>query len=355
MSVEVAERLFRRVFESPSVSGLLTVVWHAGEPLVPGVAYYDRMLAIIDRMRPTSLNIAHSFQTNGTLIDAKWVDFFQRTQASVGISLDGPQRFHDRYRRTRPGGGTFQSTMKGLHNLQDAGVPFHVIAVLTREALDYPEEIFAFFTDEGIDRVGFNIEEIEGVHVRSSLMNNAAESAARRFFTELIRLNEEASRPLIIREITAVIAAIVNEHSDADNNYQTEPLRILSCDVEGNLSTFSPELLGYSHERYGSFVFGNVQTHAISDIFHNPRFQTVHHDIRLGVARCAEHCAYFDLCGGGSPSNKLFENGSFATDETMFCRLSKMAIIDATLSSLEASSVEQIAQRYASAICGTTT
>lgn len=351
MSAEVLERLFQRVFESPFVSDYLTVVWHAGEPLVPSVAYYDQMFAIVDRLRPSSLNVIHSFQTNGTLIDERWVNFFQRTSARVGISLDGPQRFHDRCRRTRRGDGTFHATMKGLRKLQNAGVPFHCIAVLTREALDFPEEIYAFFAGEGICQVGFNIEEIEGVHAQSSLTRDDAEAACRHFFTELLRLNEEASHPLAVRELTGAIVAILNEPAFT-NNQQIEPIRILSCDVEGNLSTFSPELLGYEHERYGSFVFGSVHTHAIADILQNPRFQAAHHDIRLGVARCAEHCEYFGLCGGGAPANKLFENGSFNADETMYCRLSKKAVIDATLPTLEASPVEQIARRYSAAVCG---
>lgn len=340
MSEEVAERLFARVFESPFVADRFTVIWHAGEPLVPGVAYYERMLALIERLRPAHVRVEHSFQTNGTLIDDAWVTFFRRTGAGVGVSLDGPQRLHDRHRKTRSGKGTFEATMRGVRRLQDGNIPFHVIAVLTREALDCPDELHAFFLDAGIDKVGFNIEEIEGEHARSSLSAAGAEAATRRFFARMIALNRAAPRPLEIRELSGAFAAILRADAADRGNPQVEPMRILSCDVDGNLSTFSPELLGYSDARYGAFVFGNVRSHALADMLDEPRFCAVAADIRAGVARCAEACAYFGLCGGGAPANKLFENGAFDTAETLYCRLTRQAVVDVALAELESGLAE---------------
>jgi uncharacterized protein len=60
---------------------------------------------------------------------------------------------------------------------------------------------------------------------------------------------------------------------------------------------------------------------SFADAFDNPAFRRLHADVREGVARCARECEYFSVCGGGSPSNKLSENGSAATTETLHCRL----------------------------------
>jgi len=43
---------------------------------------------------------------------------------------------------------------------------------------------------------------------------------------------------------------------------------------------------------------------------------------------CRERCEYFSVCGGGEPVNKLAENGSFATSETTYCRMTKMRPTD---------------------------
>ena len=64
-------------------------------------------------------------------------------------------------------------------------------------------------------------------------------------------------------------------------------------------------------------------------------------DIDAGVALCRERCEYFSVCGGGEPVNKLFENGSFASAETTYCRMTKMRATDLVLDRLERVEPEQ--------------
>jgi len=58
-------------------------------------------------------------------------------------------------------------------------------------------------------------------------------------------------------------------------------------------------------------------------------------DIETGVAMCRERCEYFSVCGGGEPVNKLAENGTFASTETTYCRMTKMRGTDLVLDALE--------------------
>ena len=62
-----------------------------------------------------------------------------------GLSIDGPAEFHDARRRTRRGGGTFDGAVRAVRLLQDQGLPFHVITVLTEHALDHPDRLFDFY------------------------------------------------------------------------------------------------------------------------------------------------------------------------------------------------------------------
>ena len=111
-------------------------------------------------------------------------------------------------------------------------------------------------------------------------------------------------------------------------DHQKTPFAILNIDCDGNFSTFSPELLGLASDRYGTFTLGNILTDSLADAFDSPRLHAIETDIRAGVERCRATCAYFDYCGGGAPGNKYFENGSFDSTETMFCRLSCQTVID---------------------------
>ena len=63
--------------------------------------------------------------------------------------------------------------------------------------------------------------------------------------------------------------------------------------------------------------------------------QAMSRDIRAGVTRCRESCAYFSVCGGGAPINKLSENGSFDSERTAFCALTQMVPTDLVLEAFE--------------------
>src|SRR6185437_3229059 len=180
--------LFSQVFTSGWAEAGLSVVWHAGEPLVLPIAFYRRALALIDELKPAGLSVTHSFQTNGTLLDDAWCDFLSEANINVGVSIDGPQRLHDKNRVTRSGRGTFDRTIAGVRRLRQHGVPFHVISVLTAESLAAPQEMFEFYAEEGIDRVCFNVEESEGDHVSRSFGEPDVADAYYRFLREFWRL-----------------------------------------------------------------------------------------------------------------------------------------------------------------------
>jgi uncharacterized protein len=147
---------------------------------------------------------------------------------------------------------------------------------------------------------------------------------------------EAAAEPMIVREFQSAASAILSGGSFDARGHQTMPLGIISVDCYGNFSTFSPELLGLTSTNYGDFVFGNVATDSFDSILSNPKFAAVAREIEAGVQRCRDTCEYFSYCGGGAPVNKYFENGTFDSTETMFCRLSKQAVLNVVLEKLEA-------------------
>ncbi len=119
------------------------------------------------------------------------------------------------------------------------------------------------------------------------------------------------------------------------HNAQVLPLEIVSVDHAGNFSTFSPELIGQPRSEYGDFVFGNVLKDSLASVFSNPHFATMYRQVIAGVERCRRECQYFELCGGGAPANKLYENGSFASTQTGYCRNVVMTPLRLMLAELE--------------------
>ena len=324
-------RLFSELFASGWSAPRLTVVWHAGEPLVVPVGFYREAFAAIERLRPPSVTVVHAFQTNGMLIDDDWCALFRDWNVGVGVSLDGPRDLHDANRRTRSGAGTFDRTMAGIRRLQGAHLPFHVISVLSSASLDDPDGLLAFYLEHGIDHVCFNVEESEGAHV-SQLF--AGGDLHRRFEAFLRRFWHKAradGRIKFVREIDLAIPRVFRPSETETRNVQVEPLAMLNVDSHGNVSSFSPELLGLKNAAYGDFLLGNINTRSLAEIHQACLQSALHRDIQQGVAACRAQCEYFSVCGGGAPVNKLFETGAFTGTRTSFCTLTQIVPTDLIL------------------------
>jgi len=339
MSLDTLDLACRRVFESPFLDRQLEVAWHGGEPLTVPLAWYDDASALMARRCPTELKLKHRFQTNGLLVNDDWARFFARLEAKVGLSIDGPGDIHDASRRTRRGRGTHAKAMGAARLLQHHGVGFHVITVLTELALDEPDRLFDFYVEHGITEVGFNIEEIEGAHRSSSLSGDSIEPRYRKFIRRFFERVWNASSLLKVRELESTIGLILSDVPAKDE--QNLPFAVVSISHDGAISTFSPELLGAHHPRFGGFEFGHVTRHTLSDVAHAPRFRAASTEIRRGVEACERNCRYFRWCGGGAPANKLFETGRFDTTETMHCRLMRQVMLDEVMAGLEARSGRQ--------------
>jgi len=333
---QTLRNLFSQVFASGWVRDGLSVVWHAGEPMVLPIAFYRDVFAMIESLRPRDLTVVHSFQTNGTLIDEAWCAFFTEAKINLGVSVDGPRHLHDRNRVTRSGRGTFDRTIAGIRLLRRSEVPFHVISVLSSASMAAPREMFDFYVAEGIEQVCFNVEESEGDHVSESFGDRGAEAAYYRFLSEFWRLCAAAPGKItFLREIEHALQQVIRPTEAAFRNQLVEPFAITSMDWAGNISTFSPELLGLKNPAYDDFILGNINRDALVDLPRRPVFARMLADIGAGVALCRDSCEYFSVCGGGEPVNKLAENGSFASTETTYCRLTKMRATDLVLDALE--------------------
>jgi uncharacterized protein len=336
IAAQTLRRTFQRVFESDLVGGPFTVVWHAGEPLALPLSFYREAVEIMAECNQHNVPVQHSIQTNGTLINESWCSFIEQHSVRIGVSVDGPDFLHDIHRKTRGGEGTFPRVVRGINLLRHANIPFYVISVLTRDALSFPDELFDFYQAHDILDLAFNIEEIEGPHRNSSLQQSDAYARFTRFLGRFYDLNARSDRAIRLREFDSSISAMMWQ-GDRDQiaSHQTTAMGIISVDVEGNFSTFSPELLGLSSPKYGSFTFGNVASDSFEAALRTEKFRSIAADIARGVELCRQSCAYFDYCGGGAPVNKYFENGRFDSTETLFCRFSKQAVFDVVLKKLE--------------------
>lgn len=327
--------ILQRVLESPFLGDSFTLLWHAGEPLTRTAAFYDQANAELTELlaEVPGVRVDQAVQTNGTLINDAWCACFLRHGIEVGVSVDGPAFLHDRVRRNRAGRGSHAQTMRGIACLQDAGVPFSVITVLTRESLHHPEALVDFYLQHGIAEVGFNMEETEGVNECSSLASAGAEELYRRFLERVWDRVAESGGALRIREFETFYS-FLGSGNRIDHTDLNRPMAIVSVDHSGYFSTFDPELLSVE-TRYGRFNLGHVCRDSLLDVCGSEKFQRMWRDMRAGIEACRASCAYFGICGGGAGSNKYWETGSLAASETMACRYRIQHVADVAMDRLE--------------------
>lgn len=322
MDIATVRMAARRLREDGLLADELTVVWHAGEPLVlPPIYYEAAFAAIADELQGVA--VTHAMQTNATLIDDGWCRFFARHGVSLGISVDGPAVLHDRHRRTRSGTGTHARVLQSMRLLREHGVPFHAIAVVGADTLADADAFYDWFAQQGVTEIGCNFDETEGAHAQSSLQGHEEAHAA--FMARL--LERSLQGPVAVRELAAAWRALREptprwgwQQQRWPQNAQVQPLALLSVAHDGSFATFSPELLGQPASGWGGFAIGKVHECSYLEALQGEAFARQWQAIHRGISACQARCAWFDICGGGAPANKFYEHGDFAATETLHCR-----------------------------------
>lgn len=325
MAPEVVDAIKDKLISRLAPDAAPRIVWHAGEPTVVPVAWYK---SAYQKLQPTvSPETVFALQTNGVAISPALIDFLRSSQTQVGISIDGPERFHDARRKTRAGTPTWSLVMRNLRRLQSAGLRPNVISVLHPACLSAADDFYRFYRDNYISHVSFSIDEADGANAASSFDGIDHKPAMIAFLKRLLNLAFSEGYALHIRD-TERVARILAEEAPPYNE-QVRSWDVIAVAASGDVTSFSPEFMELRSAKHNNFCFGNILRDSFNDLLDNAASITTANEIRAGVDLCRKSCRYFGVCGGGSPSNKMFENKSLASGETLFCRLSIQAAADA--------------------------
>lgn len=154
ISDELLEKFIKEYIEAQTTPQVL-FTWHGGETLMRPISFYKRALEL-QRIYGRGRQIDNCIQTNGTLLNDEWCQFFKENNFLVGVSIDGPQEFHDEYRRTATNKPTFVKVMNGVNLLNKHGVEWNALAVVNDYNADYPLEFYRFFKQIGCKYIQFS-------------------------------------------------------------------------------------------------------------------------------------------------------------------------------------------------------
>lgn len=123
-------------------TGRVTVAWQGGEPTIMGLPFFEKSVNLAKKYAKVSQKIEYTIQTNGTLLDENWCRFFKKNGFLVGLSLDGPARYHNKFRSAH------KQVIKALKLLQEHDVDFDLLCTVNSANAGHPREIYEYFRDE---------------------------------------------------------------------------------------------------------------------------------------------------------------------------------------------------------------
>lgn len=153
MTVDMLEKVVRDYIAANDVPEV-QFNWHGGEPLVMGLDFYRKAVEF-QRKYADGKTVFNTLQTNGTLLDAAWADFFRENHFLVGLSLDGPKDIHDKYRKDKGGQPTFDRVMNGLRILRSREVAFNTLSTVNKASEGRGLEVYQFLKSVGSQYMQF--------------------------------------------------------------------------------------------------------------------------------------------------------------------------------------------------------
>lgn len=143
------------IHKQPEILNEINFAWQGGEPTLLGIEFYKKVLRFQNKYNENSKKIINSLQTNGTLLDDKWGKFLSENNFLVGISIDGPEEIHNKFRKNSDKQGSFRDVMKGIEILKRYNIDFNILTVVNSYNCNFPLKIYKFLKKIGGKHIQF--------------------------------------------------------------------------------------------------------------------------------------------------------------------------------------------------------
>ncbi len=274
--------------------GVVDIIWHGGEPTLYGL---ENIRKAVDILNESKVKIAWKMQTNATLIDENWVDFFKKYDFSVGVSIDGYKELHNKNRIYPNGRGSFEESYRGFKLLKENGVRTGILSVATKYTLKNLEKFYDFIRSQGVS-------------VRISPF--FASGRGKDKMDELGLSNEEYAKLMI---------SLYDKWKDDEVNFILSPIEeIVKSFLVGYNRTCDYSARGCNHDFISINPDGEVYScgrlSGVKEAYVGTLDESISKLFEKSVKRveadkeCVE-CKWFRVCGGGCPAISFYYTGNF--------------------------------------------
>lgn len=312
MSDEMLDKYIIQHLEA-STDELVLFSWHGGEPTLAGLDFYRKVVELQKKHNTNNKNILNGLQTNGINLDDDWCRFLADENFLVGISIDGPEEMHNRFRLSKSGDGTFQKVMNGYQLLKKHSINSEILCVVNAYNVNYPIETYNFFKSLGTKYISFLPLVNRDSNYETEITPDSVPAKAFGDFliaifdewqendigTIKIQLFEEAFRTAFRQEHTLCIfkkicggVPVLERNGD-----------VYSCD----------HFVNQEH------LLGNINHTQLAELLDDPR------QVTFGQAKfntlpgyCLK-CEVLDMCNGECPKNRFIKSPEGETSLNYLC------------------------------------
>lgn len=297
MNEALLERFVQQYIESQTMNEIM-FTWHGGETLMRNISFYKKALELQQKYG-RGRTIVNSLQTNGTLLNDDWCHFLRENNFLVGISIDGPQEFHDKYRRTADGRPSFHKVMRGVNLLKKHNVDFNILAVVNDYNVDYPLEFYNFF------------KEIESQFIQfSPIVERMPDGSIAPWSVDAEKWGD-----FLIAVFNEWVKQDVGQYyvqyfdSALANWYGEKPgvcIFAKHCGHAGVME-FNGDVFSCDHLVYPEYKLGNIYNKTLTEMMYSDQQMKFGTDKYDKLPSQCKKCRYEFACHGECPKNRIVE------------------------------------------------
>ena len=312
MSDEMLERFVKQYIESQTMQQVL-FCWHGGETLMRPLSFYEKVVRL-QRQYAQGRQIDNVIQTNGTMIDDRWAQFFHDQGWLVGVSIDGPEEFHDEYRRNKTGRPSWRQVMKGINCLNKHQVEWNAMAVVNDFNADYPLDFYQFFKDIGCHYLQFTpiVERIsthpDGRHLASMADDVQAELADFSVTPEqwghfLCTVFDQWVRNDVGSTFVQLFDTTLANWMGMEGSLCT---MARECGHAGVME-YNGDVYSCDHFVFPEYKLGNIRDNTLTEMMYSERQRAFGQNKYRSLPQQCKSCHYLFACHGECPKNRFSE------------------------------------------------
>lgn len=314
MTDELLEKFIQDYIECQTTQQIL-FTWHGGETLMRPIGFYKKALEL-QRKYARGRQIDNCIQTNGTLLTDDWCRFFKENNFLVGVSIDGPQDFHDEYRRDRQGRPSFYKVMKGIELLKKHQVEYNAMAVVNDYNADYPLMFYNFFKEIDCKYIQFApiVERLGRYNDGTVLSTPNQQDQAVKLAPFSVDSNKWGDFLCAIFDewLKEDVGTFYIQLFDSTlANWVGGQPGVCSlarhCGHAGVME-FNGDVYACDHYVFPEYKLGNIQTQTLTEMMYSPGQIKFGADKYDKLPRQCKECDYLFACNGECPKNRFLQD-----------------------------------------------